>query len=95
MVRCQMSATFWTVMDELVSAEVHRIVIVDEKDILKGMITLSDVIKFVVLRHPKVDRSDRSETMDFERSIESDNHQRNISPIKEEPMSETWTNTRL
>jgi 5'-AMP-activated protein kinase regulatory gamma subunit len=37
-------------MDKIVKAEVHRLVIVDEGNVVCGMISLSDILNFLVLR---------------------------------------------
>ena len=37
-------------MDKIVKAEVHRLVIVDDDDKVAGMISLSDILAYLVLR---------------------------------------------
>jgi len=48
---CLGSESVFTVMRRIVKAEVHRLVIVDEEERVVGMITVSDIINYIVLRH--------------------------------------------
>eukprot|EP00118_Oscarella_pearsei_P024861 m.306963 g.306963 ORF g.306963 m.306963 type:complete len:420 (+) comp41776_c0_seq1:155-1414(+) len=46
---CQETSTLRTVMDRLVEKQVHRLVVVNEHEQLVGVVSLSDVLKFLVL----------------------------------------------
>jgi hypothetical protein len=48
--KCTKSDSLYEVMDRIVKAEVHRLVIVDEDNVVCGMISLSDILNFLVLR---------------------------------------------
>jgi len=48
---CQGSDSVLDVMEKLVSANVNRLVIVDHDDRVKGIVTVSDMIDFLVLRN--------------------------------------------
>ncbi|XP_045119682.1 5'-AMP-activated protein kinase subunit gamma-2-like isoform X8 [Portunus trituberculatus] len=48
--RCTLQETLGTIMERIVRAEVHRLVVVDEKDRVMGIISLSDILKELVLK---------------------------------------------
>ncbi|XP_063223688.1 5'-AMP-activated protein kinase subunit gamma-2 isoform X2 [Bacillus rossius redtenbacheri] len=48
--KCKMDETLQAVMDKIVRAEVHRLVVVDEDDKVIGIISLSDLLLYLVLR---------------------------------------------
>jgi len=48
---CLGTESVFTVMRRIVQAEVHRLVVVDEEEKVVGMITVSDIINYIVLRH--------------------------------------------
>uniref|UniRef100_A0A1I7TCY0 CBS domain-containing protein n=1 Tax=Caenorhabditis tropicalis TaxID=1561998 RepID=A0A1I7TCY0_9PELO len=47
------TTTLWSLIEVFIDKNVHRIFMVDDKTILKGIISLSDVIEFLVLRPTK------------------------------------------
>lgn len=49
-VKCTLNDTLHTVLEKIVRAEVHRIVVVDEKKVVIGMISLSDILRFLALK---------------------------------------------
>ena len=49
-VKCTLQETFITVLERIVKAEVHRIVVVNEEDFVVGIISLSDILQFLTLR---------------------------------------------
>ncbi|CAH2985259.1 unnamed protein product [Chilo suppressalis] len=48
--KCTMDETLFDVMEKIVRAEVHRLVVVDEEDKVIGIISLSDLLMYLVLR---------------------------------------------
>ncbi|KAF5282794.1 hypothetical protein FQR65_LT02791 [Abscondita terminalis] len=48
--KCKLEETLFTIMERIVRAEVHRLVVVDESDMVIGMISLSDLLLYLVLR---------------------------------------------
>ncbi|CAG9862858.1 unnamed protein product [Phyllotreta striolata] len=48
--KCKLDETLYTIMEKIVKAEVHRLVVVDEKDKVLGIISLSDLLLYLVLR---------------------------------------------
>lgn len=48
--RCALDETLFTVMERIVRAEVHRLVVVDENERVIGIISLSDLLLYLVLR---------------------------------------------
>ncbi|XP_031345623.1 5'-AMP-activated protein kinase subunit gamma-2 [Photinus pyralis] len=48
--KCKLDETLFTIMERIVRAEVHRLVVVDENDMVIGMISLSDLLLYLVLR---------------------------------------------
>lgn len=47
---CKLDETLFTVMERIVRAEVHRLVVVDDADKVIGIISLSDLLYYLVLR---------------------------------------------
>ncbi|XP_023703907.1 5'-AMP-activated protein kinase subunit gamma-2 isoform X6 [Cryptotermes secundus] len=48
--KCKLEETLQTIMERIVRAEVHRLVVVDEEDKVIGIISLSDLLLYLVLR---------------------------------------------
>lgn len=48
--KCLLDETLFTVMERIVRAEVHRLVVVDEEDHVLGVLSLSDILVYLVLR---------------------------------------------
>ncbi|XP_045510428.1 uncharacterized protein LOC123705603 isoform X2 [Colias croceus] len=48
--KCNLDETLYEVMERIVRAEVHRLVVVDEEDKVTGIISLSDLLMYLVLR---------------------------------------------
>ncbi|GFY78445.1 5'-AMP-activated protein kinase subunit gamma-2 [Trichonephila inaurata madagascariensis] len=48
--KCTLNETFAAVLGRIVKAEVHRLVVVDHEDHVIGMISLSDILSYLVLR---------------------------------------------
>ena len=47
---CKRTDTLFHVMENIVKAEVHRLVIIDEDSKVCGVVSLSDILSFLVLR---------------------------------------------
>ncbi|XP_069966880.1 uncharacterized protein SNF4Agamma isoform X1 [Bactrocera oleae] len=47
---CRLDETLYTIMERIVRAEVHRLVVVDENQKVIGIISLSDILLYLVLR---------------------------------------------
>ncbi|XP_076231023.1 SNF4/AMP-activated protein kinase gamma subunit [Calliopsis andreniformis] len=47
---CKLDETLFTIMEKIVRAEVHRLVVVDDDDKVTGIISLSDLLFYLVLR---------------------------------------------
>lgn len=60
--RCKLDETLYTVMERIVRAEVHRLVVVDEDEKVIGIISLSDILLYLVLR-PTGDGIGNSESL--------------------------------
>jgi len=48
--RCYLHETLNVIIDRVVQAEVHRLVVVNSNDVVAGIISLSDILAFIVLR---------------------------------------------
>ncbi|XP_030747968.1 uncharacterized protein LOC115876365 [Sitophilus oryzae] len=48
--KCKVDETLFNVMEKIVRAEVHRLVVVDDEDKVTGIISLSDILLYLVLR---------------------------------------------
>lgn len=48
--KCHLDESLYTVMERIVRAEVHRLVVVDENEKVIGIISLSDILLYLVLK---------------------------------------------
>uniref|UniRef100_A0A8D9APF4 5'-AMP-activated protein kinase subunit gamma-2 n=1 Tax=Cacopsylla melanoneura TaxID=428564 RepID=A0A8D9APF4_9HEMI len=48
--KCLLDETLFTVMERIVRAEVHRLVVVDDEDHVLGVLSLSDILVYLVLK---------------------------------------------
>lgn len=48
--KCHLDETLFTVMERIVRAEVHRLVVVNENEKVIGIISLSDILLYLVLK---------------------------------------------
>ncbi|XP_034255814.1 uncharacterized protein LOC117653910 isoform X2 [Thrips palmi] len=48
--KCKLDETLFTILERIVRAEVHRLVVVDEEERVIGIISLSDLLLYLVLR---------------------------------------------
>ncbi|NWU78092.1 AAKG2 kinase, partial [Onychorhynchus coronatus] len=55
-VKCSMLETLETIVDRIVKAEVHRLVVVNEADSIVGIISLSDILQALVLTPAGMDQ---------------------------------------
>ncbi|XP_049919251.1 5'-AMP-activated protein kinase subunit gamma-1 isoform X1 [Epinephelus moara] len=54
-IKCYPDETLETIIDRIVKAEVHRLVLVDRADVVKGIISLSDLLQAMVLTPAGID----------------------------------------
>lgn len=47
--KCYQHETLETIINRLVEAEVHRLVVVDDNNVAKGIVSLSDILQCLVL----------------------------------------------
>ncbi|XP_014209245.1 5'-AMP-activated protein kinase subunit gamma-1-like [Copidosoma floridanum] len=57
---CKLSETLFAVMEKIVKAEVHRLVVVDEDGKVIGIISLSDLLHYLVLRPSEQDSNKKN-----------------------------------
>lgn len=55
--KCQKHETLSTCIERIIKAEVHRLVIVDDEDHAIGILSLSDLLDFMIVRPTKSERS--------------------------------------
>lgn len=55
--KCILDETLYVIMERIVRAEVHRLVITDESDKVIGIISLSDILYHLVLRPMEMEKS--------------------------------------
>ena len=48
--KCKQDESLFAVMERIVKAEVHRLVVVDDENKVTGVISLSDILNYLVLR---------------------------------------------
>uniref|UniRef100_A0A4W5MTM9 Protein kinase, AMP-activated, gamma 3a non-catalytic subunit n=1 Tax=Hucho hucho TaxID=62062 RepID=A0A4W5MTM9_9TELE len=54
-IKCLPDETLETVIDRIIKAEVHRLVLVDKEDVCRGIISLSDLLQAMVLTPAGID----------------------------------------
>ncbi|KAM4559999.1 5'-AMP-activated protein kinase subunit gamma-1 isoform 4-T4 [Odontesthes bonariensis] len=54
-IKCRPDETLETIIDRIVTAEVHRLVLVDGADVVKGIVSLSDLLQAMVLTPAGID----------------------------------------
>uniref|UniRef100_A0A665U6V5 5'-AMP-activated protein kinase subunit gamma-1-like n=1 Tax=Echeneis naucrates TaxID=173247 RepID=A0A665U6V5_ECHNA len=54
-VKCHKMETMETIVDRIVKAEVHRLVVVDERSSIEGIVSLSDILQTLVLSPSGID----------------------------------------
>uniref|UniRef100_A0A3P9ME86 5'-AMP-activated protein kinase subunit gamma-1 n=1 Tax=Oryzias latipes TaxID=8090 RepID=A0A3P9ME86_ORYLA len=54
-IKCYPHETLETILDRIVKAEVHRLVLVDTADVVKGIVSLSDLLQAMVLTPAGID----------------------------------------
>ncbi|XP_072219534.1 5'-AMP-activated protein kinase subunit gamma-1 isoform X1 [Leuresthes tenuis] len=54
-IKCRPDETLETIIDRIVTAEVHRLVLVDRADVVKGIVSLSDLLQAMVLTPAGID----------------------------------------
>jgi len=54
---CKKTESLATIMERIVKAEVHRLVIADDEDRVIGVVSLSDILGYLVLRPAGIERS--------------------------------------
>uniref|UniRef100_A0A8C9WHT0 Protein kinase, AMP-activated, gamma 3b non-catalytic subunit n=1 Tax=Scleropages formosus TaxID=113540 RepID=A0A8C9WHT0_SCLFO len=54
-IKCYPHETLETIIDRIAKAEVHRLVMVDEEDVVRGIISLSDLLQALVLTPAGID----------------------------------------
>uniref|UniRef100_A0A673X039 5'-AMP-activated protein kinase subunit gamma-1 n=1 Tax=Salmo trutta TaxID=8032 RepID=A0A673X039_SALTR len=52
---CNTHDTLESIINRLVEAEVHRLVVVDEQEVVKGIVSLSDILQALVLTNEEAD----------------------------------------
>lgn len=54
-VKCSLDDTLYVIIDRIANAKVHRLVVVDDNDIVRGIVSLSDILKHLVINPPHLD----------------------------------------
>ena len=47
---CKKTETLSVILERIVKAEVHRLVVVDDEEHVKGIVSLSDILSFLILK---------------------------------------------
>ncbi|KAK6617445.1 5'-AMP-activated protein kinase subunit gamma-2 [Polyplax serrata] len=83
--KCTLDETLFTIMERIVRAEVHRLVVVDETDKVIGIISLSDLLLYLVLKPcGDSDAGDlQGKSLRQQNSIQSQNTQETSETIPE------------
>ena len=91
--KCKLDETLFTIMERIVRAEVHRLVVVDENDMVIGIISLSDLLLYLVLR-PCGDQTEgvasvRAQDMKLQESTSQSSLDSSTSNLLNEEVSQT------
>ncbi|XP_025201398.1 uncharacterized protein LOC112598942 isoform X2 [Melanaphis sacchari] len=70
--KCHLTDTLFSVIEKIVRAEVHRLVVVDTEDKVIGILSLSDILHYLVLRPSGADRLLKAKDL-YENNVESSN----------------------
>jgi 5'-AMP-activated protein kinase regulatory gamma subunit len=68
--KCHLTDTLFSVIEKIVRAEVHRLVVVDTEDKVIGILSLSDILHYLVLRPSGADRSLKAKDL-YENNVEN------------------------
>ncbi|XP_050057058.1 5'-AMP-activated protein kinase subunit gamma isoform X2 [Aphis gossypii] len=68
--KCHLTDTLFNVIEKIVRAEVHRLVIVDTDDKVIGILSLSDILHYLVLRPSGAERLLKAKDL-YENNVES------------------------
>ncbi|XP_025411675.1 5'-AMP-activated protein kinase subunit gamma isoform X2 [Sipha flava] len=68
--KCHLTDTLFNVIEKIVRAEVHRLVIVDTEDKVIGILSLSDILHYLVLRPSGAEQSLKNKDL-YENNVES------------------------
>ncbi|XP_015368181.1 PREDICTED: 5'-AMP-activated protein kinase subunit gamma-1 isoform X3 [Diuraphis noxia] len=68
--KCHLTDTLYSVIEKIVRAEVHRLVIVDAEDKVIGILSLSDILHYLVLRPSGADRLLKTKEL-YENDVEN------------------------
>lgn len=58
---CKKSDSLRKIVDKLVEAEVHRLIVVDDEEKVNGIVSLSDVLEYLVIKHDREKSNDVQE----------------------------------
>ncbi|XP_026807173.1 5'-AMP-activated protein kinase subunit gamma isoform X1 [Rhopalosiphum maidis] len=68
--KCHLTDTLFSVIEKIVRAEVHRLVVVDTEDKVIGILSLSDILHYLVLRPSGAERLLKAKDL-YENNVES------------------------
>lgn len=54
-VKCYLNETLFVIIDRISTAKIHRLVCVDQDDVVLGIVSLSDILKYLVIEPPRLD----------------------------------------
>ena len=69
--KCKLTDSLNTVVDLIAKAEVHRLVILDDAQKVIGVISLSDILNFLILKNPETSKKRSNSCHDSSSSLES------------------------
>ncbi|XP_015926142.1 5'-AMP-activated protein kinase subunit gamma-1 isoform X2 [Parasteatoda tepidariorum] len=81
--KCTLNETFSAVLSRIVKAEVHRLVVVNNEDHAIGVISLSDILSYLVLRHTEENQNGESKKLSTSDSIEEETAESANSQVQE------------
>uniref|UniRef100_T1JAX3 CBS domain-containing protein n=1 Tax=Strigamia maritima TaxID=126957 RepID=T1JAX3_STRMM len=70
--KCRLNETLAAVMERIARAEVHRLVVTDDQDRVIGVVSLSDILSYLVLRPVGLGRWAKVQTPEASSSIEEE-----------------------
>lgn len=78
--KCQDNESLFTVMERIVKAEVHRLVVVDDDNKVVGVISLSDILNYLVLRPGGDDPSQNKVKVKERETVSQENLPGSVTP---------------
>ena len=82
--KCYKNESLSTCMERIVKAEVHRLVVVDQDEHVIGVLSLSDLLHYIVIRPTKISRSGTITTTSMQMLVPTISVSNEDGPVEDE-----------